>query len=188
MLSKLFLRNFKEDNIRTDCRVKEEIQKLAKKPYVFLKRYLNQPCFENHSTETKMTFLNINGFSSHKDDISTDLNLLESDIIVIAETKSKAGCGSFKIPGFQCKSVVKAVTNQSGGMALLCKEETKLDIQIIEKKHIDFASCYIEYIKIMANNKIYSFVYLHPIAATKGKEWLEENIDVFQDSSGICSF
>ena len=187
-LEKLFLRNFEENHIRTDCRVKEEINKLAKKPYVFLKRYLNQPCFENHNTETKLTYLNINGFSSHKDDISTDLNLLESDIIVIAETKSMAGCGSFKIPGFHCKSVVKAVTNKSGGMALLCKEETKLDIQIIEQKHIDFESCYIEYMKVMANNEIYSFIYLHPNAATKGKEWLKEKIEVFQDSSGICSF
>jgi hypothetical protein len=162
------------------------MKKLTKKPYVFLKRYLNQPCFENHNTETKLTYLNLNGFSSHKDDISTDLNLLESDIIVIAETKSMAGCGSFKIPGFYCKFVLKAVTNQSGGMALLCKKENKLDIQIIENKHIGFESCYIEYMKITVNNKIYSFVYLHPIAATKGKEWLKEQIDVFLDSSGIC--
>ena len=117
-LEKLFLRNFEESHIRTDCRVKEEIKKLLKKPYVFLKRYLNQPCFEDQNNETKLTYLNINGFSSHKDDISTDLNLLESDIIVIAETKSKAGCGSFKIPGLHCKSVLKAATNQSGGMAL----------------------------------------------------------------------
>ena len=155
---------------------------------MFLKRYLNQACFENHNTETKLTYLNINGYNTHKDDISTDLNLLESDIIVIAETKSRAGCGSFKIAGFHCKSVLKAVTNQSGGMALLCKEETKLDLEVIEMKHLDFESCYIEYMKIMANSKIYSFVYLHPIAATKGKDWLKQKIDVLQDSSGICSF
>ena len=41
--------------------------------------------------------------------------------------------------------------------------------------------------KISVNNKIYSFVYVHPTAATKGKEWLKEQMEVFQDSSGKCS-
>ena len=183
-LEKLFLRNFQETHIRTDVRVKEEIEKLVKKPYIFLKRFLNQPCFENSTNETKISYLNINGFSSHKEDISTDINLLESDVIVLAETKSRSGCDSFKIPGFHCISVLEAVNDQSGGMALLCKEEKKHEIKLIEKKHIDFDSCYIEYIKAEFNKQIYSCLYLHPAVATKGQKWLKEQMDIFEDSSG----
>ena len=35
----------------------------------FLKRYMNQKCFENCEIEHKLTFMNINGFNAHKDDI-----------------------------------------------------------------------------------------------------------------------
>ena len=44
-IDKIFLRNFDDKHIRTDTRVKEQIQKLANKPYVFLKRYMNQKMF-----------------------------------------------------------------------------------------------------------------------------------------------
>ena len=183
-LEKLFLRNFQESHIRTDGRVKEEIEKLKKKPYTFLKRFLNQECFENYINETKISYLNTNGFTSHKEDISTDINLLESDVIVLSETKSKSGCESFKIPGFHCMAVLKAVNDQSGGMALLCKEEMKHKIELIETKHIDFDSCYLEYIKVLVNKKIYTCLYLHPTFATKGQKWMKEQLDIFQDSSG----
>ena len=35
-IDKIFLRNFDDKHIKTDTRVKEQIQKLANKPYIFI--------------------------------------------------------------------------------------------------------------------------------------------------------
>ena len=186
-LDKLFLRHFDKSCIRTDTRVKEEIKSLSKKPYVFLKRYLNQPAFINHTDETKFVYLNINGFSSHRDDISTDRNLLESDIIVLAETKLEAGCNAFDFGEFECKAVLKPMKGQSGGMVLLCKKKMKQKIKVIEENQQKLDASYIQYIKIEVEGKFYSFVYIHPTMFYKDQNWLKQKLCLFQDSSGkIC--
>ena len=183
-LDKLFLRNFQKTDIRTDVRVKEEVEKLKKKPYVFLKRFLYQQCFQSVINETKITYLNINGFATHEKDISTDINLLESDVIMLAETKSKSDCEGFKIPGFRCLAVLKPLNVHSGGMALLCKEERIQEIEVIEKKHRSFDLGYIEYMKIIFNKKTYTGLYMHPIFATRGQHWLKDQLDIFKDNTG----
>ena len=187
-LDKLFLRNFDETQIRTDTRVKEEIRKLAQKPYVFLKRYLNQTCFENYIVEDKITYLNVNGYFSHKEDIAMDKNLLESDVIVLAETKSISASNSFEVPGFHCKSIIKASNEKCGGMALLCKQDKKHEVKIIEKKHLDFESSYLEYMMVSVNKKIFSFLYLHPNISKKGQSWLKEQLDILKNSSGKLTY
>ena len=183
-LDKLYLKIFDKTHIRTDIRVKEEIKKLIETPYIFLKRFLSQPCFENNIGETKICYLNINGFHAHKEDISMDKNLLESDVIALAETKSKSGCDFFKINGYECISVIKAVNDKSGGMALLCKQEKKHDIKVLEKKHLDLESSYIQYMKIAIKDNIYSLIYIHPTISSRGQQWLKQQMDNFSDSSG----
>ena len=187
-LDKLYFRNFETSHIRTDSRVKEEMTKQSQRPYIFLKRFLNETCFENNASETKISFMNINGFSLHRQDISTDRNLLRSDVIAFAETKSKAACDFFNIDGYECTSVLKAVNDQSGGMALLCKQEKKCDIKVIGKKHIEFESSYFQYIKITVNKQIFTFLYIHPTVSRKGQERLKEHMNSFQDSSGEINF
>ena len=187
-LDKLFLRNYDKTCIRTDSRVLEEIKSLSKKPYTFLKRYLSQSAFQNHTDETKIVFLNINGFSSHKEDISADRNLLEGDLIVLAETKTKAGCKTLNFDGYDCISVLNAVNNQSGGMALMCRKESNKSINVIEKNHVSFQSSYLQYMKIEVEGKLFSFVYVHPDMHTKDRNWLKEQMRIFQDSSGISTY
>ena len=184
-LDKLFLRNFKKTDIRTDVRVKEEVEKLKKKPYVFLKRFLYQQCFQNIISETKISYLNINGFATHEKDISTDINLLESDVIMLAETKSKSDCVGFKIPGFRCLAVLKPLNAGSGGMAVLCKEERIQEVEVIEKKHQGYDLGYIEYMQIMFNKKTFTGLYLHPTVATRRRDWLKEQIDILKESCVI---
>ena len=183
-IDKIFLRNFDDKHIRTDTRVKEQIQKLANKPYVFLKRYMNEKCFENCEIEHKLTFININGFNAHKDDIASDFNLLESDVIGFAETKSNSTFDRSQIPGFQCISTLKANSANSGGMAIFCKEEKCQHIKIIDKSQTKFETGYLEFIKISIDNKIYTFLYLHPNAAARGQNWLKDKMESFKDSSG----
>ena len=183
-LDKLFLRHFDKSCIRTDIRVKEEIKSLTNKPYKFLKRYLNQPAFINQTDETKFVFLNINGFSSHKDDISMDKNLLESDLIVLAETKSKSGCKAFNFGEFSCLSVVKPINDNSGGMALLCKNKSIHKIKVTETIHLKLDESYIQYIKIEVQQKFYTFLYMHPSIVSKDQNWLKQELNIFQDSSG----
>ena len=179
------MRNFYEKHIRTDRRVKEQIQKLAKKPYTFLKRYMNQECFQNCDMEHKISFLNINGFNAHKEDIASDFNLLESDVIGFAETKSNSAFERSQIPGFQCIATLKANNStNSGGMAVFCKEEWIEDIKIIEKNHTKLESGFLEFIKISFKDEIYTFLYLHPNAAARDQNWLKDKMESFKDSSG----
>ena len=184
-LDKIFLRNFDDKHIRTDTRVKEQIQKLANKPYILLKRYMNERCFENCEIEHKLTFININGFNAHKDDIVSDFNLLESDVICFAETKTNSTFDRSQIPGFQCISTVKANSANSGGMAIFCKEEKCENIKIIDKNQSKFEAGYMEFIKISIDNKIYTFLYLHPNAAARDQNWLKDKMESLKDSSGI---
>lgn len=185
-LENLFLRNFEESHIRTDSRVKEEMERLKDKQHKFLKRFLNQPCFENSDSESKISYLNINGLTSHQEDISMDRNLINSDVICIAETKSKERQQSLDIPGFDCIAVLEPANENSGGMILLCKQEIKHSLKVIEKQHIQFGSqsCYLEYIKMFFKDEEYSFVYFHPTFASKGLQWIKEKLHMFSDSSG----
>lgn len=186
-LDNLYLRHFEESHIRTDSRVKVQIEKLKTKPYKFLKRFLNQPCFENISSEMKMSYLNINGLLTHIEDISADRNLVNSDIIVFSEIKMKKAQQEVKIPNFECLAYVHSGNEMRGGMMLYCKSETKDSIKIVDKKHISFGleSCYLEYIMLLHRNKKYSFIYFHPTFSSKGLQWMKNELSMLMTSSGI---
>ena len=186
-LDNLYLRNFEESHIRTDGRVKEQIEKLKTKPYKFLKRFLNQPCFENIDSELKMTYLNTNGLLPHIEDILADRNLVNSDIIVFSETKMKKSQQEVTIPNFECLVSVHSGNEMRGGMILYCKSETKDSVKIVDSKHISFGleSCYLEYIMILHRNKKYSFIYFHPTFSSKRLQWMKNELSMLKDSSGI---
>ena len=184
-LNNLYLRNFEESHIRTDSRVKEQIEQLKDKPYVFLKWFLNQPCFENFESELKISYLNINGIASHLEDISADRNLLNSDILVFSEAKLKKRSDNVCIPQFECLASLSSGSEISGGMMLFCKHEVKDLIKINEMQHISFDSGYLEYIQIIVKCKKYSFVYFHPNFSSKSLQWIKEEIKMLTQSSGI---
>ena len=62
---------------------------IACRSYVFKKVYLDNEVFETSSKEIKLGYLNINGLleGSHLNYFDADKNLLNVDLMVLAETK-----------------------------------------------------------------------------------------------------
>ena len=87
--SKVFLRNFDRSYIVADKSIEEKIQAMRKfNAYNFKKIYLDDKVFVNENDELKFGYLNINGLmdGGHADYMNNDLNLLDLDVLVLAET------------------------------------------------------------------------------------------------------
>ena len=85
----VFLKSFDKKYITFNKRVEEKIEAMRKfKPYNFKKFYLAQSIFEDDNEETKIGYLNINGYleSNHAKYIDNHLNLLNLDFLVLSET------------------------------------------------------------------------------------------------------
>ena len=95
-LDGIFLKSFKPQYVYCDHQVLNEYERLEKSAmYEFCNTYLYDNWLINASTkqpsfeEIKMSYLNINGLvdSDHLECLRSDINLMSSDIICIAETK-----------------------------------------------------------------------------------------------------
>merc|ERR1712002_63668 len=95
-LDGIFLKSFKTQYVYCDPQVLNEYDRLEKTAmYQFSNSYLYDNWLINASTkqpsfeEIKMSYLNINGLvdSDHLECLRSDINLMSSDIICIAETK-----------------------------------------------------------------------------------------------------
>merc|ERR1712240_563091 len=95
-LDGIFLKSFKTQYVYCDPQVLNEYDRLEKTAmYKFSNTYLYDNWLINPSTkepsfkEIKMSYLNINGLvdSDHLECLRSDINLMSSDIICIAETK-----------------------------------------------------------------------------------------------------
>merc|ERR1712121_556949 len=95
-LDGIFLKSFKTQYVYCDPQVLNEYDRLEKTAmYQFSNTYLYDNWLINASTkepsfkEIKMSYLNINGLvdSDHLECLRSDINLMSSDIICIAETK-----------------------------------------------------------------------------------------------------
>ena len=95
-LDGIFLKSFKKQYVYCDPQVLNEYDRLEKTAmYQFSNTYLYDNWLINASTkepsfeEIKMSYLNINGLlhSDHLECLRSDINLMSSDIICIAETK-----------------------------------------------------------------------------------------------------
>ena len=88
---KLFLKSFDLSYIKTDPRIEEKVDAmLTHCKYPFKKIYLENKIFKSSEKEVKLVYLNINGLldANHAEYINTDKNLLNTDILVLAETKT----------------------------------------------------------------------------------------------------
>merc|ERR1712115_396197 len=99
-LDGIFLKSFKPQYVYCDHQVLNEYERLEKSAmYEFCNTYLYDNWLINASTkqpsfeEIKMSYLNINGLvdSDHLECLRSDINLMSSDIICIAETKLSRG-------------------------------------------------------------------------------------------------
>ena len=110
-LENLFLTSFKRDMIKASSRVKTEMENMRRdKPYIFWNHPLSSNVLENlfeNEKEIKITYLNINGLleGDHLLDLDHDLNLKNSDLICISETK--LGDADFDIENARIEDVIK---------------------------------------------------------------------------------
>merc|ERR1711873_196993 len=95
-LDGIFLKSFKKQYVYCDPKVLEEYDRLEKTAmYQYSNTYLYDNWLTNPSTkepsfkEIKMSYLNINGLvdCDHLECLRSDINLMSSDVICIAETK-----------------------------------------------------------------------------------------------------
>ena len=87
---KVFLKSFDRSYIQVNKSIEEKVNAMRKfRPYIFKKIYLDEKIFETDALEIKVGYLNINGLSDGNNSIylNSDHNLLNLDIIVLAETK-----------------------------------------------------------------------------------------------------
>ena len=73
--------------------------KIKYRSYLFKKNYLDQQIFTDKNNEIKIGYLNINGVldGNHGQYLNEDKNLINLDILVLAETKLDAKCENIKI-------------------------------------------------------------------------------------------
>ena len=90
MGSKAFLKSFDAKYIQVNKSIEEKVAAMRKfRQYKFKKIYLDEKIFENEDDEIKIGYLNINGLleGGHAEYLNADKNLLNLDILALAETK-----------------------------------------------------------------------------------------------------
>ena len=88
--SKAFLRSFDTSYIKVNKSIEEKVAAMRKfRQYKFKKIYLDEKIFEAENDEIKIGYLNINGLleAGHAEYLNSDKNLLNLDILALAETK-----------------------------------------------------------------------------------------------------
>ena len=86
----VYLKSFDRSYIQVNHAIEKKIEAMiACRSYVFKKVYLDNEVFETSSKEIKLGYLIINGLleGSHLNYFDADKNLLNVDLMVLAETK-----------------------------------------------------------------------------------------------------
>ena len=87
---KVYLKSFDRSYIQVNKAIEEKVNAMRKfRPYLLKKIYLDEQIFEADDCEVKVGYLNINGLSdgNHSKYLNSDHNLMNLDILVLAETK-----------------------------------------------------------------------------------------------------
>merc|ERR1712089_93292 len=166
-LDGIFLKSFKPQYVYCDPQVLNEYDRLEKTAmYQFCNTYLydnwpinastKQPSFE----EIKMSYLNINGLvdSDHLECLCSDINLMSSDIICIAETKlSQRQNIDISLNDFD---IVTQMDNQQGkksmGMIIFKRKSMEyFDILSINNTYYQCVVCHL-------SCGIVCYIYLNP--------------------------
>ena len=86
----VYLADFDPSYIKIKKEIASKIDDMRKvRPYIFRKIFNEDQVFEDHEYEIKLGYLNINGLldADHYEYLNNDINILNLDLIVIAETK-----------------------------------------------------------------------------------------------------
>ena len=154
------------------------------KQYQFKKTYLNQRIFELDSQEVKVGYLNINGFNEagHSHYFDSDKNLVDLDIIVLAETKLT---NQVQIDGILSNwTIVGRYDSRDSRphMGLLLLKSNKSSLSGELKLRYEVAkrngAIQIEYLSVTLNSDLkFGFIYSRSSPNNTEIEALQEKID-----------
>merc|ERR1712055_437486 len=166
-LDGIFLKSFKPQYVYYDHQVLNEYDRLEKSAmYEFCNTYLYDNWLINASTkqpsfeEIKMSYLNINGLvdSDHLECLRSDINLMSSDIICIAETKlSQRQNIDISLKDFD---IVNQMDNQEGkkSMGMIIYKRKSMESFTISAINNTYYQCVVCHLSC----GIVCYVYLHP--------------------------
>ena len=100
MGSKVFLKSFEQSYIKVNKSIEEKVDAMRKyQQYRFKKIYLDEQIFDTDDGEIKIGYLNVNGLldGGHAEYLNSDHNLLNLDILALAETKLNQRFGTAMI-------------------------------------------------------------------------------------------
>merc|ERR1712115_426821 len=166
-LDGIFLKSFKPQYVYCDHQVLNEYERLEKSAmYEFCNTYLYDNWLINASTkqpsfeEIKMSYLNINGLvdSDHLECLRSDINLMSSDIICIAETKLCRGQNiDVSLKDF---NIVNQMDNQEGkkSMGMIIYQRKSMETFTMSGINNTYYQCVVCRLPI----GIVCYIYLNP--------------------------
>lgn len=180
----LFLTRFSPKFIHCNEEVERELKRLSDHAqHQVLRPFLYMPIFsspDGNPTELKVSYLNVNGLldADHILDLRADMNLMNSDIICISETKVSKDFPDIviSIDEFSVVERIDSVGQEcSMGMALYKRASFKGELQVMGKSRSERK---VEMISVLINGVHFLFAYVHPSATSDVFKLLVE--------SGIC--
>ena len=179
--SNLFLRSFKRSFIRNNPAVEFEINRMRTLRNVkFRKVYLREQIFVDNN-EIKVGYLNINGLCEgfHAQYLNGDQNLLNLDVIAIAETHLQSVTSNATLEELLSNWQIQfRIDSQDGkkhmGLLILTSKSTT-DIQFVENFSLDrHGQTQVQVISVSLYGTLFSFVYIRTSPTHAEAEWLHE--------------
>ena len=141
--AKVFLRSFDKSYIKVNKSIEEKVAAMRKfRQYKFKKVYLDEKIFDLEDEEIKIGYLNINGLldGGHAEYLDADRNLLNLDILTLAETKLDHNTKSEKINNILKNwRILGRFDSEDGikhmGMMILSRNSSCVEEQILNVTH-----------------------------------------------------
>ena len=192
------LTEFKPEYIQANKEVEKKMKSMMVfSPHQFKQVYLDQDLFINPSKEMKIGYININGLYNAESCsmINNDFNLLQLDILQIADTRLSNCEGDLQL-GNDLSNWRVALREDSDdkrkhmGMLLLVSKQSMIKMEQVEmnsKKGFktygnDIKMVYVQLVRIQVKNMKIGFVY---IRETPNADELEVLVEAFRHSDCI---
>jgi hypothetical protein len=171
----VYLKYFdKTQMVVADDKVKKELDNLDTiRKYTMSKYFLNDPVFTDHMStndqEVKLVYLNINGLlhGDHNIDLNSDLNLLNSHILCLSETKLSNTIQESAVTLNNFSPLIRLdFAENSLGMIIYKNNRCTIPTEVTFAKKFQNERCQIVHINI--GNVPVIYVYIHPSHVTSG--------------------
>ena len=177
----LFLRSFQKDFIRNDPRVENEIYRMRLLRNVkFKKVFIKEPIFTDNK-EIKIGYININGLveSYHAQYLNGDTNLLNLDMIAVAETHLTAATSNTVLAALLNNWQVQYRFDSGDGIKhmglLILTSKSATDFQHVENFDRDRqGQTQVQATSVLLSGILFTFVYMRTTPTISEAAWLQQ--------------